>query len=253
MSSLMDRTSFAVDTTGRPTPRRCRSTPERRAVWPAAWIARSPSAPSGPAPTRSALGRCAVGALEHSCWPLWAPAVARRLGRVDGPGGAGRHPDRPVGCSILWSFERPTSEATVDLPVWAQAGLWGLIAGSALVIGAAVGYYGHVPARRIAVIMAFGSGVLISTLSFDLMDEAYQQGAFDAAALGFLGGAVAYTWANRYLARRGARDRKRSAGQQPSESEDPGSGLAIAVGALLDGVPESIVIGTTLIGGANVS
>lgn len=139
------------------------------------------------------------------------------------------------------------------IPIWVQAGLWGLAAGSALLLGAAVGYFARVPRRLIAAIMAFGGGVLISALSFDLMDEAYRRGGFVATAIGFLGGAAVYTAANLYLARRGAKDRKRSGEQQPSEGEDGNSGLAIAVGALIDGVPESVVIGVGLIGGASVS
>jgi ZIP family zinc transporter len=137
--------------------------------------------------------------------------------------------------------------------MWAQAGFWGFVAGAALLIGAAVGYFIEVPQRLIAGIMAFGSGVLISALSFELMDEAYRQGGFDATAYGFLGGAAVYTAANWYLNHRGAKHRKRSGEQQPSESEDSGSGLAIAVGALLDGIPESIVIGLSMLKGGVVS
>jgi ZIP family zinc transporter len=139
------------------------------------------------------------------------------------------------------------------VPMWAQAGFWGFVAGAALLVGAAVGYFAKVPQRVIAGIMAFGSGVLISALSFELMDEAYRQGGFDATAYGFLGGAAVYTAANWYLNHRGARHRKRSGGQQPSEAEDNGSGLAIAVGALLDGIPESIVIGLSMLKGGVVS
>ena len=90
------------------------------------------------------------------------------------------------------------------MPRVLQAGLWGLVAGSALLIGAAVGYLAGLPQRLIAAIMAFGGGVLISALSFELMDEAYSQGGFPATAIGFLGGAVVYSAANLYLARRGA-------------------------------------------------
>jgi zinc transporter, ZIP family len=149
---------------------------------------------------------------------------------------------------------RPANRMDVHtMPTWAAAGFWGFVAGSALLIGAAAGYYAPVPQRVIAAIMAFGGGVLISALSFDLMDEAYQRGGFDSTAIGFLGGAAVYTIANRMLAKHGAKHRKRSQGQQPSEAEEPGSGLALAVGALLDGIPESIVIGVTMISGGAVS
>lgn len=138
------------------------------------------------------------------------------------------------------------------MPTGVLAGVWGFVAGGALLIGAAAGYFARVPQRVIAAIMAFGSGVLISTLSFDLMDEAYRRGGFDSTAAGFLVGAAIFTGANWVLARRGAKHRKRSSGQ-PSEDEDSGSGAAIAVGALIDGIPESVVIGLSMLKGGAVS
>jgi len=143
------------------------------------------------------------------------------------------------------------------MPLWLQAGSWGLLAGAALVVGAVVAWTANVPHRLIAAVTAFGSGVLISALSFDLMDEAYRGGGFRWTALGFLAGATVYTAANWILARHGAKHRKRSGhvpgAQQPSEADDAGSGSAIALGALLDGIPESIVIGLSLLAGGAVS
>lgn len=138
-----------------------------------------------------------------------------------------------------------------------QAGLWGLVAGSALLIGAGLGYGLRVPQKVIATVMAFGAGVLLSAVSFELVGEAYDEAGLAPAAVGTLLGALAYTGGNMWLARRGARYRKRSgharAQAQPSETEQSGSGTALALGALLDGVPESAVIGVSLLHGGAVS
>lgn len=138
------------------------------------------------------------------------------------------------------------------MPVWLQAGGWGLLAGGALVVGALIAWFVRVPQKVIASIMAFGAGVLISALSFDLVDEAEVTGGLVPTVIGFLGGAVVYVLANVVLARRGARHRKRSGKMQVSEHEQSGSGAAIAIGALLDGVPESVVLGLSLLGGGGV-
>ena len=134
-----------------------------------------------------------------------------------------------------------------------EATFWGFFSGAALVLGAAVGYFARVPGRVIAGIMAFGSGVLISALSFELMEEAFKQAGLTATATGFLLGALIYAGANRLLAIWGAKHRKRSGSQQPAEAEQGGSGVAIAVGALLDGIPESIAIGLSILHGGAVS
>jgi ZIP family zinc transporter len=134
-----------------------------------------------------------------------------------------------------------------------EALFWGLVGGGALVLGAAIGYLVQVPGRVTAGVMAFGSGVLISALSFELMAEAFKGAGLTAAASGFLLGAFIYAAANRLLVVYGAKHRKRSGTHQPSEDEQSGSGAAIAIGALLDGIPESIAIGLSILHGGAVS
>ena len=141
----------------------------------------------------------------------------------------------------------------MEIAGWLQAGGWGLLAGGALLLGAGIGVRFDVPQRLVAAIMAFGSGVLISALSFELMDEAFETGGFASTAAGFVVGAGIYTAANWLLARKGAKHRKRSTPPEGADGKDQASGAAIAIGALLDGIPESIVIGLSLLGGQGVS
>jgi ZIP family zinc transporter len=137
-----------------------------------------------------------------------------------------------------------------------QAGLWGLLAGSGLLIGAtiAVLFGAQLSHRIIAAVMGFGSGVLIAVLSVDLMEVAFQDGGAGAAIAGILLGAAVFSVINWRLARHGAKHRNRCGDcvQQSSETEHKGSGMAIAVGALLDGIPESIVIGLSLLGSGKI-
>jgi ZIP family zinc transporter len=140
------------------------------------------------------------------------------------------------------------------MPLALEAAMWGAVGGSALVIGAAIGYYVSLPVRAIAGIMAFGAGVLISALSFELMVEALSIGGFGGTAIGFLLGAAAFTAANAVLSRYGARHRKRS-GLSGDEGErmQADSGLSIAIGSMFDNIPESVAIGLSLVGGEKVS
>ena len=138
------------------------------------------------------------------------------------------------------------------MPEWLEALVWGSVAGGALVLGAAVAWRWRVPPNIVGLVMAFGAGVLISALAFELVAEAHESGGLVPTAAGFLVGASAFVGATGLSARRGARHRKRSGTQQPS-ADEAGSGTAIALGALLDGVPESIVLGLGIVSGGAVS
>lgn len=128
-----------------------------------------------------------------------------------------------------------------------EAVFWGLVAGSALLVGAAVGLRCRMPTWAIALVMAFGAGALIAALSFELTLEAYGHGGLDALAPGLAAGASLFFIGDLFIDRWGGRHRKRSGGQQ-----SPDAGLAILVGAILDGVPESAVIGVGLVAGGRV-
>jgi zinc transporter, ZIP family len=127
------------------------------------------------------------------------------------------------------------------------AGFWGFVGGAALLIGALVGIYAGASKRTIATVMALGAGVLISSVAFELMDEAYRTGGFDASALGLLLGALAFFFADREVNRRGGARRKNPADRQGD------SATAIAIGALMDGIPESAAIGISLLEGGEIS
>ncbi len=138
----------------------------------------------------------------------------------------------------------------MSLPV--QAALWGLVAGGALLVGASIGYFLRLPAILASSVMAFGIGVLISALAFDLMDESFVMGGIWAATAGFAIGGTLYALAGAALARAGARGRKLS-GAASGASRGAAASLAIAVGSLLDGIPESAAIGISLLDGEGVA
>jgi zinc transporter, ZIP family len=127
------------------------------------------------------------------------------------------------------------------------AGFWGFLGGASLLLGALVGVHVGASKRLIATVMALGAGVLISSVAFELMEEAYDMGGFDSSSLGLLLGALAFFFADREVDRRGGERRKNPGNKQGD------SGTAIAIGALLDGIPESAAIGISLLGGGSIS
>ncbi len=128
-----------------------------------------------------------------------------------------------------------------------EAGFWGFVGGASLLVGAIIGLYANVAARVIAVVMAAGAGVLVSSVAFELMDPAYELGGFDAASIGILLGALAFFAGDQAISRSGGKHRKSSGGRQAE-----GSAGAITLGAVMDGIPESVAIGVSLIEGGSI-
>ncbi|WP_323813352.1 ZIP family zinc transporter [Cellvibrio sp. NN19] len=135
------------------------------------------------------------------------------------------------------------------MPVWLEAGFWGFVAASALLLGAALGWFVRFPPKAVAYVMAFGSGVLFAALGFDLVGDALAEAGIGWVAGGFMAGAAAFSLINHWL-NAPVKHRKRSH-HQPSASNN--SGMAIAAGTLLDGLPESMAIGLLVASGGKLS
>ncbi|MFS4504875.1 ZIP family metal transporter [Clavibacter sp. Sh2141] len=134
------------------------------------------------------------------------------------------------------------------------AGLAGLLSGLSLVIGSLVAWFVKVPREVVALVMAFGAGVLISALSFDLVDEAAESGGVVPTIAGFVAGAVVYVVLDQILEHGGFRRKQhRRKGGPGAAGASGGTGVGIALGALLDGVPETAVQGLSLTGGGALS
>jgi zinc transporter, ZIP family len=128
-----------------------------------------------------------------------------------------------------------------------NAFLWGALAASTLLVGAFLALRYSIPKRTLGLIMGFGAGVLLSAVAYDLVLEASHDATRQViVSLGLFSGAVVFFFGTRYFHRLG-----RSSGDATSQKSS-GSGLAIILGAALDGIPESIVLGLTLVGGGGV-
>ena len=128
------------------------------------------------------------------------------------------------------------------------AGVAGLLSGLSLVVGSLVAWFVKVPREVVALVMAFGAGVLISALSFDLVDEAAASGGVIPTLGGFVAGAVVYVVLDQILEHGGFRRKHHG-----KSGGGGGTGVGIALGALLDGVPETAVQGLSLTGGGALS
>ena len=126
---------------------------------------------------------------------------------------------------------------------------WGFIAASSLLLGGILALRRSIGLRPMGLTMAFGAGVLISAVSYELVEDAFgAAGGSGAIGLGLFVGAFTFYLGDLAIDRFGGEGRKSAAGGQ-----DAGSGLAILLGTVLDGIPESIVLGLSLLGGGGVS
>ena len=137
----------------------------------------------------------------------------------------------------------------VELPRWLQAAGWGLLSASGLLIGAVGGYYTKLQHTFIARVVTFAAGVLLAVVAVELVIDARGAATLRWTVMGLLCGAAVFSSVNWLLSRRGAQHRKRCGEcvEQPDEEQRPGSGLAIAAGTFLDGVPEGVVLGLSVL------
>lgn len=133
-----------------------------------------------------------------------------------------------------------------------EAILWSAIATGTLLIGMALSYRNAVGPRWTGLIMAFGVGAIVSAATYQLVlgPLLEVQGSYYIVGLGLAAGALTFYFADRWVDGMGGADRKKMAG---SGSDEGGSGTGILLGSLLDGVPESLVLGLSLVHSPQVS
>jgi zinc transporter, ZIP family len=133
---------------------------------------------------------------------------------------------------------------------------WGFIASIPLLIGSIIASIVNLPKQVIAIIMAFGSGVLVAALAFSLIEEAFSLSeSITSVIIGFVLGGLSYTLANYILNRKSrgsTRHRKKSHGENAGGGKDA-SGLALLVGSVMDNIPENMALGISLVTGGAVN
>lgn len=122
--------------------------------------------------------------------------------------------------------------------------LFAFLTGFSLILGVIIGTTFKISRKVLAAIMAFGSGVMICALTFGLMEEAFNHGGFDAVVIGFLIGGMVYIGGDFLIHRYGGRTYKR---KKHFKTIRETNGKAIVLGAALDGIPESIALGISLL------
>jgi zinc transporter, ZIP family len=118
---------------------------------------------------------------------------------------------------------------------------WGALAASSLLVGALLGIVRRWPDRLVGLVLAFGAGALISSVSFELAEAALDVGPPAALGVGLAAGALSYYAADGVVEQMGGRGGGGAAGGP------------LALGALLDGIPEQAVLGIGIAAGDGVS
>jgi ZIP family zinc transporter len=133
-----------------------------------------------------------------------------------------------------------------------QAILFGVISSGALVIGGAIGAYWRAPERVTGVLLAFASGLMISALSFELFQEAYDLGGVTRAGIGLIAGAGTFVVVNAVVDSRVAapEEDQRDKVEQGARG---GVGFALLAAVVLDGAPENLALGVSLVEEASVT
>jgi len=121
-----------------------------------------------------------------------------------------------------------------------EAAFWGLVTAGSLWVGAALALL-RPPSRLIGLAMAFGSGALIAAVAYELVLDAVATDV-ELAALGFAAGALVFYGGDWAISRRGGAGRK----SMPGDKQLAGSANAILLGTVLDGIPESFVLGASI-------
>lgn len=134
------------------------------------------------------------------------------------------------------------------MTVW-SASFWGFLATLSLVVGALLAIRFKFSDLLTGAIMGFGSGALLSSIAYELIPDSTIAGAGRPMALAFMGGALTFFVSDWAIDRFGGEHRKDIAVKQ----EDHGSGTAIFLGTLLDGIPESLILGMDLATGGAVN
>ncbi len=131
------------------------------------------------------------------------------------------------------------------MSIW-NALVWGFFSSASLLIGQAIAPRLANNERLIGQIMGFGAGAMISAIAYELIPPSIIEQGFEIG-IAFLVGALVYYFADRWADSRGGADR------QSIDTPTQGSGSAMFIGALLDGIPESFVLGIGLSLGGSIS